>query len=807
MITFPKYSVILYYPGMYVENLEYVERCLLEGVVVHLFLTNTFSEELELNEFEDKVFTLARKNNLLFVYEEQEEFSSADEIIAMDGDIRKTAIYKNICSQKDSEFNYHQYNIITAPTNSNIIVVSGAGTGKTTTMINRLLYLRKTQTNFTFEKAALITFTNKASREMREKLITLLERYFRVTRKSVYLEMIDEVSKCHISTIHGFSKKLINEHGKDISINKNIKITSYRYKRKKAITEAINTVYKQHNNLYKIIKYYPLYEVEDKLLNVWEQLDNYSIDINSPNYNVSFGEDEKDFSKLLQKTLSYAQEILEADKEYELEISDLMKKLAYKDLFKNVKDKWELIMVDEFQDSDNIQIEFVANFCKATNCDLIVVGDEKQSIYRFRGAEHTAFYKLEQFLQGSPKQHIDSKMVRNYRTEEKLLEDINKVFINIDKRVSRFNYKEEDYIYSLVNRNAKNKIEYLSFEENYEMVPFYSKLLDEKKDDESVAVLLRTNNDIKDFKEFCDRNSILCRVDVSGGFYRHEAVRDFYVMLKALINDSDNGVLYSFINTPYINREIDKEKILQHSTQETAAYLKDILKDKSWEDFRKKLRIANPIEVIDEIVAKLTPVRNYYEKAFYMARKNQKEYKKIAYISALDYKLNLEHLIFLIKTNFSESVASIAQIEQFLRLKIATDNKVDVRKLEDKYEKNFIQCLTVHKAKGLEYEYVVLPKLTNKFLSFKGVDVILRGRGKDITVGYKIKIDEDEYKNDFYSSSFKDENSEIIGEEARLLYVAMTRCKKRLYLNSPGLAATEGINNWKSLIGGGAAGV
>ena len=174
----------------------------------------------------------------------------------------------------------------------------------------------------------------------------------------------------------------------------------------------------------------------------------------------------------------------------------------------------------------------------------------------------------------------------------------------------------------------------------------------------------------------------------------------------------------------------------------------------------------------------------------------------LAKIKTLEYKLNLEHLLYLIKENFSDNISSIAALEQFLRLKISTDDSVDTRKPSSFYERDFIQCLTVHKAKGLEYDYVILPKLTNRFITSKAVDVIVRTNKNTVEVGYKVRLGDDEYSNSNYSNYLKDEKSEIIGEEARLLYVAMTRCKKNLYLNSAGLAATEGINNWKSLIGG-----
>ena len=97
-------------------------------------------------------------------------------------------MYEKISNNKESNFNHHQYDIITSPVNSNIIVISGAGTGKTTTMINRLIYLRKTQDEFSFEQAVLITFTNKSSLEMKERLLITLEKYYKITKNSLYLE-------------------------------------------------------------------------------------------------------------------------------------------------------------------------------------------------------------------------------------------------------------------------------------------------------------------------------------------------------------------------------------------------------------------------------------------------------------------------------------------------------------------------------------------------------------------------------------------------------------------------------------------
>ena len=797
----PRYSIIKYCENILEDDIGSLYNYIDNGIIVHLFLKRNLKDKLYLNEYKDNDFNNFIDNGFLYIYEEEYDVIN-NVIIAIDGYILEKNLYEKISNNKESNFNHHQYDIITSPVNSNIIVISGAGTGKTTTMINRLIYLRKTQDEFSFEQAVLITFTNKSSLEMKERLLITLEKYYKITKNSLYLEMMEEVSRSSIGTIHNFAKKLINSYGKNIGINKRIEIKSFKYKKNNAITQAINKIYEEDKWLYNIVRNYPIYELENKLLSIWENLDNFSIDINSNVYNVDFGKDDKGFSEFIYKALRYAQEIIDKEKETELEVADLMKILSNDVLFKNLPQKYKVVMVDEFQDSDNIQIEFVAKFWNSTGANLLVVGDEKQSIYRFRGAQHTAFNKLKELLKNSSKNLKEFTMIRNYRTSSIIIEDINNIFIDIDKRIEHFNYKKEDYIYSLIDRNKENHIEYLILNETSNRVKFYNALINNKKNDETIAVLFRTNNDVKEFKEFCDRNSILCRVDTTGGFYRHEAVRDFYIMIKALLEENDSALLYSFINTPYINKTVNKNIVINGLEKEKKDHFIDILEKSGWNNIKKNIVDKNPLVLIDKILFEYKPVTKYYVKTLIKAKKRQDNYKEIAYAKTLEYKLNLEHLIYLIKDKFSDNITSIFQIEHFLRIKIATDNTVDTRRPGRTIENKFIQCLTVHKAKGLEYDYVILDKLTNKIIYFKSADIILKNINNHIMIGYKVMLGDDEYKNDHYSNYIAEEKDEIVGEEARLLYVALTRCRKKLFLNMSGELAATNANTWKSLLGG-----
>ena len=180
------------------------------------------------------------------------------------------------------------------------------------------------------------------------------------------------------------------------------------------------------------------------------------------------------------------------------------------------------------------------------------------------------------------------------------------------------------------------------------------------------------------------------------------------------------------------------------------------------------MRNKSILEVIDTIIQELKPIKNYYVNELYKAKKLRQNYKEIAYAKTLEYKINLEHLLYLIRDNFADDISSVYAIENFLRIKISTDDTVDRRRPEKKYDHQFLQCSTVHKAKWLEYDYVIMPKLTNPFISNKSVDVIVRSNGKTINVGYCMYIDDTEYKNSYYSHYLKDEKHETIGEESRL---------------------------------------
>ncbi|SNV79177.1 UvrD-helicase domain-containing protein [Clostridium cochlearium] len=564
-----EYSAIYYYSELDIQKINNIKKLLKTGIIVNLFLNYSFEVELELNEYNEIDFLkYAKSNGFLNIFDDLGELNYDEGLVAYDGNILNKSFYEDVCCSKENKFNNEQYEIINANTNKNIIVTASAGTGKTTAMINRLMFLRKTVKDFIFSNTILITFTNEASIEMRERLIEILEKYYSFTEDVTYLNMLSEVSETNISTIHSFAKSIIDEFSLNKSINEKIKITTFEDYKKLFLEEAIDKFSKEYPDIYLNVKYFPMYDLVNKIKTIWGKLDNHSIDLNSDKIKLDFGQDENKVSFLIEYVLRYANKKLHDIKENKLEVSDLMKRITNIELIQRINHNYKLIMVDEFQDIDNIQIKFITDLCKYKNLDLFSVGDEKQSIYRFRGAEYTAFKKLKEHLKYNPKQLLEFTLVQNYRTEAELLKDINNLFIDIDKRIFKFKYKENDYIYSKINTNKPNNIIYKSLKEDKNKVELLDKLLDKKQPEETIAILVRSNEDALEIKSMCDIYNIPCHVETKGDFYRQGVVKDFYLMIKSLIYLKDNRINYSLINSPYIKDTVNKKEIIERFNEE-----------------------------------------------------------------------------------------------------------------------------------------------------------------------------------------------------------------------------------------------
>lgn len=796
--VYPKYSIVIYKKELDRETENIITSYLKEGVIVYLF-TNVRVNKNELNI--DMLYAI---DNMFLILINTINDYFQEGIKAIDSKVLDEKFYNNVCKVKNNEFNSEHYEIVHSSVDDNILIRAGAGTGKTTAMINRILYLKHINRYLNLSEIILITFTNEATIQMRERLIRKIESYYNLTKNNKYLQWLDEVANMNIKTIHSFARDILEKQGEHLGFFDNFKITTFKFTRQKLIEKYIEEFKNSsEGSIYSKYERIPQYQLIKKIIAIMEKLDNFAVDINAINYNVYFGEDESGFNKMIEFIIKNVSMELEKIKQEtnSWEINDLIKKLPTLQFNSNIDLNIKVLMVDEFQDTDKIQVDFISWIVESSNAKLFVVGDEKQSIYRFRGADYTAFEQLkEKYSQISVEDIKEFNLVRNYRTNKNLLSNIDNWFMNISDKVDRFNYEEKDRIYSLKNSEDKNEICIQNLEQKSSRAELIKRIIEKKKEDEEVCILVRTNSDVKDIKELCERERIPCEISSTGDFFRSESVRELYIMLKSLINKNDNGSMYSLLNSSYNSENINKKELIENisiNNSEINSYLKLQLKKIKWDDYIRRSMIESPINLIEEIINKIKPEKNYYKKMI-------KKFNKLeAKVMATEYKMNLDHCLFLIRKNFNGNVATLNTIENYLKINIQTNDVESKKKISDTYKKNFVKCMTIHKAKGLEYDYVILPLTSHEFISHnRDFDLIItRDEFENVNIGYKIILGNDykEVINNIYLQTKYDEKEEIIGEETRLFYVALTRAKKELYIHKKSITSSY-INSWMALI-------
>lgn len=823
------YSILIYEREANKSTYENIMSYISKGTKVY-YLTEScieefkdMSEQMQINRLEK----LKRDYLLSMNYDISLSMQFGDYLRFEDGKISD-----NIRSELLQEnFNLEQYDIEHLDQNLHIIVKAGAGTGKTKTMIDRSIFLRHKGYS-SFRNMIMITFTNKAAIQMKNKLSERLEAYYEITHNYEYLKWLDELSDMRIQTIHSFAKEFIEKFGDIIEIDRNSKIKSLKYEKYKIVEELVDkyrVIYK--DNYYKF-RYIPQYKLIKAILYIENYIMVRGIDIIHEEEKLEWGIDDSNFNHLLSYLLlNLCKEVKEfKEKNRYIELNDLVITLKeFVDQGKIInKINTKYIMVDEFQDTDTTQVQFLIWFITNSNCKSFVVGDLKQSIYRFRGADYTAFSQYEEELvkQNGLKFMVKKTLRKNYRSDSRIIDKLNKFFQQIlnskenEEEIKHFTFNDDDKLEGMLKNNTNERvIKYFSQDENsikdddmeyiINLVKKNdvrnSKLTDREKI-EDIAVLVRINRDLEYIVNKLEINGIQCKKEVSGSFYRSIAVREFYIMLKALLYPKVCMNQYAFINSSY-GFGIDNNEVLD-KFDVNSNYLHKIIETRDeytkLEEYRNKIKIKPFMQVLNELVEYFEPHINFgIKKLRDIPYINKEEAIRKIRTSSTNYEMNLMHLFTILDANFSNIESNILDVEEFLRIMIQTNNIEDEKMLSFHDGKYDLTCMTVHKAKGLEFDHIVLPKTSNKFLhKSNNVNVFLTNNNKGkIEIAYSVDFDEFEVKNSIYTKNINKENSEIIAEEIRLLYVALTRAKKSIHINKSKIISNTGcMRSWMELL-------
>lgn len=589
---------------------------------------------------------------------------------------------------------------------SPLLLLAGAGSGKTLVITKKIAYLIK-ECEILPERIMAVTFTNKAANEMKNRVCELLPeikpyRLFVRTFHSACLRIL----KDNAHYIGYKSDFIILDEGDKLSIIKKIMKAEDTPKR---ITPKM------------IIKF--ISNIKN------EREDNIAYD-----YDRHFYEDV--YNKYLEYQL----------KENLMDFDDLILntiKLFEKELpvLNYYKERFKYILVDEFQDTNPQQYKLIKLLTQNADNDLTVVGDDDQSIYSFRGA---TVLNILNFENDFPNTRI-IRLEENYRCPKDIVEAALSVIKNNSQRHRKnvFSNKENQY-------KIENWICYSDLEEAKDIVEEIEKLFDLGFEASDIVILFRTNSQSRVYEKELLTHSINYKILGGVGFYERAEIKDSISFLRLMTDFKDNFSFRRTVNTP--PRSIGEKSL------------------SIFEDFAS-LRGLTLYDAVDYI--KESPLTKKAANSIKAYKSILEDYsKKIKEDSESNGGINIESIFF----NFLEDIDyfSIFKSDGEVRMATANDNikelfraYYDYKEIEnnadinifleetslyrDTYNnenKDAITLMTVHNAKGLEFEVVFMTGM----------------------------------EHSVFPHYFALEEENGIEEERRLFYVAITRAKQKLYL-------------------------
>lgn len=747
---------------------------------------------------------------------------------------KKFVVMKQI--DKMCNFNLEQYRIEHTDSTKNIVVKAGAGTGKTFTMISRIAYICHIQNCSMKEMAkriVMITFTDDAANQMEDKIRQHFNNYYLLTGDSDCLAFINQIEGMQISTIHSYAKKIISVLGIELGYGTDISITSGDYKIKQIIADLVDQYISQKQREYgdSYVKKLgmPIYLINKDILNILTRLHNQSIDVRqlkAENFGemVSGGIDGE-FHKLIQDIIPKVEMELDIylKKQNKIHLNNMIstlqlcieKKENVERLIKMQTGRPQYMFVDEFQDTDDVQIDAILQIAKLLQYKLFVVGDVKQCIYRFRGAKENAFKRLG--VDNSPEWQIYS-LYKNYRTDAQLLDVFHSTFSDLGNRTEGGEplliYKENatgfntdrligtrDYNRSTNPSEFYKKISIAAEEDRISAVFEEVNRIKERikslegqgialsDKDKEIAILVRENWQAESIKQGGKEKGYEVLTNTGGDLYMSAPALDMLTLANALLHYDESDYLFAFVSSNFIGGGMSKSRMYQiRENDKKSGWKKSKIQDtsqarklqkmidmklsvaegdqwKNWNNIIRALRVMPVLQVMRKIYSILKPWVHYGQDS---------KWKRD------NYRLNVDMLLEeLIKAANMDSL-SINSLVDILTANIVGVKNVDSRLPDAKGQECVIKCVTVHKSKGLEYGSVILPYCSDAINIMKqstiNVSVV---NESGIKVGYQIKIKTDDdryqdiYQNDYFDESM--EKSERMREETRILYVAMTR--------------------------------
>ena len=650
--------------------------------------------------------------------------------------------------------------------NGPLLVVAGAGSGKTKALTHRIANLIQYH-NVNPRNILAVTFTNKAAKEMRERVELILAKElckdrFRdkpwsiiskfdqnLLREEIYKEKLKDL---WIGTFHSLFSRLLR-----LDIEKYEDPEGLRWKKTFSIYDEKDSE--------KLIK-----EIINEDVKLTDQIkEELEIKPRKIKYKISNAKNKCLSSKQLAEKAKNDEEkiIAEIYKKYRASLSR-NNALDFDDLIllpvlllkqsESVRERWHNkfrhILIDEYQDTNQTQYELIKLITTNQknkdismdweNRSIFVVGDADQSIYSFRAADFTILMNFRKDFNNNPK-ILEVPMVKleqNYRSTSNILNAANDLI--------KFNSERIDKVLKATREDGE-KVKIISCDDaKEEAETVINKIemlsdLSEKRIWSNFAILYRTRAQSRLFETELTKKKIPFRL-FGLRFYDRKEVKDVIAYLRILVNNNDDGSLYRIINIP--KRGIGDQTInkIKQGAEERNISAIDLIRDKNL--IKSVFPKAN--KGVDQFVKLMDELSFYNDfgpsKIIQLILEKSGYWKELKKSSNQEDKERINNLSELINAAIQyEEESEIGTVEDYLS---STALATDTQPKDKKDKANSVSLLTLHNSKGLEFKNVFITGL----------------------------------EEGLFPSSNSSNTSSEIEEERRLCYVGITRAKDRIFL-------------------------
>ncbi len=596
-----------------------------------------------------------------------------------------------------------------------MMILAGAGSGKTRTLVSKIISLIK-DGNIPPSKILALTFSNKAAKEMRDRIETSLNY---------------GPNGLQVQTFHSFCSRILRTEATYIGLSRTF--TIYDASESKAVVKNIMAKYglsPKEMNPYDILSYI-------------EQLKNAGHYLNRKDDVSNFSNDE-----LYKFFVDYEKEIHQSNA---LDFGGLISGVlnlfeVHENLRQSYERRYDVILVDEYQDTNLAQFQLLCHL-RRDNHNICVVGDEDQSIYSWRGANIRNILDFEKYFNGAKVY----KLEQNYRSTKHIIEAASHVIQHNEERKGKVLWTENpdgDLIDIVELGNERDEADYVALQikrlVGNEFVP-----------PSEIAVFYRTNAQSRLIEESLRRLKLDYRVVGGVKFYERKEIKDLIAYIRLVANPKDSLAFGRIINVPARGIGATSLKKLEVIAGEMGASLYEtaqhLLKGQFAEGelkLSKKLQAAlsNFVSLIEECIVLMNnssgPAQIFqkllYESGYWDFLKANRDYESM---SRMENIQEFENAVLHFEKNNPDS-----SLINFLET-ITLDSQTDETSSETAKPQEQISLMTIHGAKGLEFSHAFIVGAEEQvFPSYRSLEDGARG----------------------------------IEEERRLFYVAMTRAMKRL---------------------------